>query len=105
MPHDIRKVHFTMHVEDGIIALIDIGTGISITNAAAEVVAELATLFGDDLTTMRIIYRDTMGVWDGLAHQGSRFIAFVPIRSTDRYLAVERARRGKDGDDKDWPTG
>jgi hypothetical protein len=103
---NIKDVHFAMHVEENVIALIDIGTGVSITNAAEEVVAELEVLFGDDLAHYRIIYRDTMGFWDGLAHLGDRFLGFVPLRCTanERGKAIDLARQGKDRNGQDWPS-
>jgi hypothetical protein len=87
----IRDVHFAMHVEDGVILLIDRGTGVSITNAAEIVIAELDLLLGDDLELKRVIYRDTMGGWDGLAHERGKFIRFVPLNTRDRTEAIARA--------------
>jgi hypothetical protein len=42
MSKTILDVHFTMHIEDRVITLVDIGTGYSITNCADLVIAELA---------------------------------------------------------------
>jgi hypothetical protein len=63
--------------------------GMTISNAAAEVVADLALKYGireerDGKLTRklkaRIVYRDSDGWWDELAHDGERFTGFKHIR-------------------------
>lgn len=95
----ISDIHFTLSFEDDVICLVDVGTGYSITNGADLVIAELYLQLGADLAGKRVIYRDTMGVWDGLAHRGNRFIRYVSLGGVeDRATAIERARALSD-----WP--
>lgn len=58
--------------------IIDTGAGVSVTNDAEAVVYELVNVhkIGDK----RIIYKDTMGNWDELVHDGDQFIEFFPYR-------------------------
>jgi hypothetical protein len=95
----VRQPLYTLSIEGPMLLLTDTGRGLSITNAAEIVVAELYFLLGDEMLGKRIIYRDTDGIWDGLAHRGERFIGFVPIRETDRARAVEKALTIQD-----WPN-
>lgn len=55
---------------------LDLEGARSVTNDAELVVAELAKVYGD----RRIIYRDSMGNWDELQHDGERFTGFRPAR-------------------------
>ena len=97
------KCHFNMQIDGGVVILIDLTTGVSVTNAADEVVKEVVFVMGTD-SGFRIIYRDTMGGFDGLAHRGERFIGFVPLNTHDRNVAVDLARRGVNCAGHPWPT-
>lgn len=59
-------------------AIEDTDTGVSITNDAEAVVYELVNVhkIGDK----RIVYKDTMGNWDELLHDGDQFTGFAPYR-------------------------
>ena len=48
--------------------------GVTVTNSAEEVVREVDALHPG----RRIIYRDTMGIWDELVHRDGRFLDFAP---------------------------
>lgn len=56
--------------------LIDNDIGRSVTNDAEAVVAHIYNQFPN----RRIIYRDTMGQWDELAHNHGIFTNFLPYR-------------------------
>jgi hypothetical protein len=63
-------------VRRDVIAIVDVdGSGITITNDAERVVAELAHLYG--LRDRRVIYRDTLGKWDELLHREGVFVGFA----------------------------
>lgn len=47
----------------------------SVTNDAENVCRDVVARHGNH----RIIYRDTMGRWDELAHDAGRFIGFKPM--------------------------
>jgi hypothetical protein len=56
-----------------IVYIIDTGGGMSVTNAAESVVGELNKSYPE----YRVIYRDTNGDWDELAHKNGEFTGFV----------------------------
>lgn len=96
----MSAAEYHLSIEGDIVVLVDVGgSRRSITNDAEAVVADVALMMGDDLTGKRIIYRDTMQRWDGLAHRGDRFIGFVSLNETDRGRAIEAARAHPN-----WPT-
>ncbi len=76
----------------------DLPGTMSVTNAAEEVIAELA--WQGLLAGRRVLYRDTDGIWDELLHDGHHFNGFrsIHVRTRDEVLAVlsggEEAVRG-----------
>lgn len=71
------RANFTIvEVTDAFVALVDDDTGASVTNDATAVVAYLLSEYG---TERRLIYRDSMGRWDELRHDGKRFVGFAPL--------------------------
>lgn len=54
---------------------LDLG-GMSVTNAAEEVVQQLLATYGNK----KIVYQDTEGQWDELIHDGIQFTDFGPFR-------------------------
>jgi hypothetical protein len=62
----------------------------SVTNAIEEVLHQLREHYGLDLPPI-VIYRDTTGVWDGVAHIEGTFRGFYPIRETDLACAIDKA--------------
>lgn len=85
------RAHFTIDTRAGFVLLEDRGTGMSITNAAEEVVAQLAT-WGSLKDGRRVLYRDTSGQWDELLHHDGRFSGFAPIGARTPEAAMARAR-------------
>lgn len=70
-------VHFTVvHADHLFVYLVDDDKGgMSVTNAAARVVAALISQgFGG----RRFVYRDSMKEWAELKHDGLRFTGFAP---------------------------
>jgi hypothetical protein len=73
-----------------IICVIDVGAACrSVTNDAEAVVAEVVERFGDH----RIVYRDSDGVWDELAHYGTKFDHFIGIGAETPEAAMDRVRQ------------
>lgn len=74
---------------DDVIAIRDMDGRMSITNDAEGVVAFLSARHF--LTeTKKLIYRDTMGFWDELSHNGKEFKGFRPIRTKMLYEAIAK---------------
>lgn len=83
------RARYDARVEDGAVVLEDIGGGRSVTNDAEAVVADLAAR-GFDLT-LPVIYRDTMGAWDGIAVRGGAFAGFYSLGAARTDHAAARA--------------
>lgn len=74
---------------DDVIAIRDMDGKMSITNDAEGVVAFLASRHF--LTeTKKLIYRDSMGFWDELVHNGKELKGFKPIRTKMLYEAIAK---------------
>lgn len=84
------RAHFTIDIRDGFVLLEDQGTGATITNAAAEVVAQLA-VWGSLEGGRRVLYKDTSGQWDELLHKGGQFTGYAPIGARTPAAAMARA--------------
>lgn len=66
----VRETPDIIFIED-----LDLGNR-SITNDAEEVVETLLFLSG----RKRIVYKDSMGQWDELVHDGEKFTGFAPYK-------------------------
>ena len=70
-----RSATFTVaDLTDTKIFIVDQDIGMSVTNDAENVVAFILQTVGN----RRIIYKDTQGRWDELAHNGREFTGFKP---------------------------
>ncbi len=87
----VYKAGVTGYGSRRVIWVQDGGSGPSVTNSAEQVVSEVVARFGD----FPIVYRDSMGQWDGLEHSGGVFSGFrcLDCRSLD--AAVARLAVGK----------
>ena len=79
-------------IANKLLAIIDLDRSgcRSVTNAIEGVLHELRPCYGGDLPSV-IVYRDTTGVWDGVAHIEGMFQDFYPIRETDFARAIDKA--------------
>jgi hypothetical protein len=79
-------------VDNKLLAIVDLNQpgARSVTNAIDEILIELREQYGLDLPTL-IIYRDSQGVWDGVAHLEGTFRGFYSINETDFASAVDKA--------------
>ncbi len=72
------RASYSLEMVDGVLCLIDLDDGHrSVTNDAARVVEDLAKHY--DLAAHPIVYRDTMGRWDGLMVHDGKFDGFLLI--------------------------
>lgn len=78
----VMRASYTVRFHDGAVIVEDRDQGRSVTNDAENVVAELRER-GFDLA-MPVIYRDTMGLWSGLAVSGGAFAGFDPLGKEER---------------------
>ncbi len=77
----MRRADFeVIQITQDIVFIADLDTGgISVTNDAESVVQRVLAQF----PARRIVYRDSMGGWDELAHDGRAFVCFRPYRKGD----------------------
>lgn len=92
------RASFTYEISaDNIVQIFDEDKGMSVTNDIENVLSEISELENRPLTGSTVIYRDTMGNWDGvtLTSHGT-FGGFYPVHETDLQKALEkvRAKRG-----------
>lgn len=90
------RAEYSWRIEGAIVVIEDKRTGRSVTNDAERVVADLVAA-GVDVDRCGLMYKDSMGVWDGLATEGGRFVGFFPLQECDyrraREALLDRMRR------------
>lgn len=80
-------------VHGNVIAIIDHGQGRTVTNDAANVIDDL-TRQVFDLSTYRVIYKDTRGIWDQiLVDRTGHFAGFGSVNERDLPAALARLTR------------
>ena len=83
------RADYTYTVEGSIIAIIDLDQGSkSVTNDIENVLDDIRAEIGD-LAGYAVIYRDSMGRWDGVRLIGSS-IEFYALNETDGERAAAR---------------
>lgn len=80
------RADYTYTVEDNVIAIVDLDLGSkSVTNDIENVLADIRSELGD-LAGYSVIYRDSMGRWDGVRLVG-RSVEFYSINESTREQA------------------
>ena len=88
-----REAEFSYHfLEPDVLAIVDLSlAGNSVTNDAERVLAKIEARHPGTLARCRIMYRDSMGYWDGIKWDG-RQVTFFPLRETDEAAAERKLR-------------
>lgn len=68
------------------VLLVDLDSGVSITNDAEAVVKRILSLHGKDFPDQppRILYQDTQGDWSELKHDGQKFTGFAELSDEEK---------------------
>ncbi|MBC3795105.1 hypothetical protein [Spirosoma utsteinense] len=83
------RADYTYTVKGSVIAIVDLDQGSkSVTNDIENVLDDIRTEIGD-LAGFAVIYRDSIGHWDGVRLEGSS-IGFYPLNETDGERAAAR---------------
>jgi hypothetical protein len=83
---------YSRAVHGNVIAIIDHDAGRTVSNDAANLIADLAADF--DLSKYHVIYRDTRGMWDQiLVDRTGHFVGFSSINERDLPTAIARLTR------------
>lgn len=71
------------------IYVVDMDGPMSVTNDAEGVVAYLHGRMAREHQSKRIFYKDSMGMWDELLHDGDQFEGFAPGVSPEARTEIE----------------
>lgn len=72
-------------------AIVDLGSGKTVTNDIENVLTDIKVQTGYDLTEKTIIYKDSYGAWDGVEYNGT--INFYSIGVSDYQDALGKVKR------------
>lgn len=85
------RASYTYEIAHGVLALTDCNGPRSLTNDVENVLADLCAILGCSLPAT-IVYRDTQGAWDGIAHIDGTFCGFYFLGTRDRDAAIAKAK-------------
>jgi hypothetical protein len=89
----LPEAEFSYTVDQGILKVVDLSLGAnSVTNDAEKVLSKIAQWHPGSITDYRIMYRDSLGIWDGPEWDGPE-VRFFPIRETDERAAERRLKQ------------
>lgn len=84
------KADFSYEIVAGVVCIVDNDRGMSVTNAVDAVLAEIAAV-GIDVGQHRVIYRDTLRVWDEIVvDQAGHFVSFKSLNERERCAALAK---------------
>ncbi|MBG8555101.1 hypothetical protein [Hymenobacter guriensis] len=90
IPHASFTYEFS---DDNILQIIDQDQGKTVTNDIDYVLSEISREENRPLAGCTVIYRDSMGFWDGVALTASgQFSNFYSVRETDVEKALQKVR-------------
>ena len=88
-----RHASFSATIEDKVCCIVDHNDGgKTVTNDAEEVIFHLASR-GIDFSDLRVIYRDTDGIWDELLISNNAFDRFRSLHEIDKDRAKARVSK------------
>lgn len=73
------KASYTHKIKDGVVLIVDLNIGTSVTNDMENVLAEIEEKEGKHLKGCKIAYQDTEGIWDGVTYNKDGSIDFYSI--------------------------
>jgi len=86
---DRRLPIFSYHVRRGVLVIIDKDDVISVTNRAKDVLEQIY-IENPGFAALRVIYRDTMGMYDGMELIDGQFIGFHPLQEVNEDAAISK---------------
>jgi type 1 glutamine amidotransferase len=91
-----RRTQFSVERHSDITAIVDKTSTseiahMSCTNAAEAVIEAIKRHYGS--LSKYVIYKDTIGAWDRLLHDGNKFVGFAPVEmgASHKNLTVDQA--------------
>jgi hypothetical protein len=99
--HTHRHSHadFTYSIQRHVISITDLNLGNrSVTNDIEYVLQQIEYYHQSSITSNRIMYRDSDGIWDGI-HWNGQQVSFFPLREKDEGAAREKLLKHQRHDD------
>ena len=82
------RADFSYTVQRGVVCITDHDNGKSVTNDIAAVLADIA---GEvNLSAHRVIYRDTLKIWDEVVLVGGKFSTFRSLNERELEAALDK---------------
>lgn len=81
---------FTWEIRNGVVCIVDLDSGASVTNDVDNVLARISA-DGVDLRAHPVIYRDSMGIWDEIVvNADGSFTGFLSINERNPDAAIAK---------------
>ncbi|UNW11100.1 hypothetical protein MOW14_14815 (plasmid) [Acinetobacter indicus] len=83
---------FTLEIDNDFLEIYDHNLGRTVTNDAERVVERVAQYLKEcnqDISQFKIVYQDSMGVWDAMTVRDGKFSGFIGLGALDE----EHAKR------------
>jgi len=88
---DTLRSDYTYTVRGNVIAIIDLNRGSrSVTTDIENILDDIRRALDRDLSGYAVIYRDSMGNWDGVRIDDKGLVEFYALRETEQEKAVTR---------------
>ncbi len=91
-PADMLSASFDYFMKGGVIVILDLNKGRSVTNDAENVIQTIRAA-GMPVDTCPVIYRDSINTYDQLRVFKGQFAGFKSIGTTDIDTAIESVKR------------
>ena len=89
----LPEAEFSYSVHQGVLKIVDLNLGSnSVTNDVGRVLRKIDQWQPGLIARCSIMYRDSMGYWDGMEWDGQE-VRFFPIRETDERAAERELRQ------------
>lgn len=86
------KANYNYDISDGVISIVDLGGGMSVTNDIENVIGEIVSRENIDINHFKVIYEDSEGNWDAFNILTGKFTF---LQSRHREEAIEKVKKIK----------
>jgi hypothetical protein len=89
----LPEAEFSYSLDQGILKIVDLSLGAdSVTNDAEKVLRKIAQRHPGSISDYRVMYRDSLGIWDGIDWDG-RETRFFLIREINEQAAERKLQQ------------
>lgn len=86
------RAEFNYDIKDGVLWIVDLNGPKSLTNDIEYVIEDIEKVENIDASKLKIMYKDSEGIWDGISYYGNKSFNYFPIRETDFDLALQKLK-------------